>query len=114
MSTKIEDLILRLGNVQILTYWEGTGVNRSLRALITKHVPEAVLEVNPNARAEFTMEDLAALGKLCREATQQAIQRQSIDVLASRAATTQPVAGQKKSAKKRATKKATKKRSAKR
>ena len=79
MASKKEDLLLRLGSVQLLTWWEGEGPFRHLKARISKLVPEDVMGRNPQANREFTMEDLTALSTLCKEATDQALRRQSVD-----------------------------------
>jgi hypothetical protein len=78
------DLLLRLGDIQLLTFWEGEGVRMVPRAQIVKILPE---DSDPKGAVTFSMEDLAALEHLCREAREAAIKRQSIDLAASAAAT---------------------------
>ena len=81
---KTEDLLLRIGDVQLLTYWEGEGLHRKLKAHITKVVPPEVLEANPEARSEWSMEELGALERLCEEARTHAVRTQSLDIAVSR------------------------------
>jgi len=84
-KTKTEDLLLRIGDVELLTYWEGEGLHRKLKASITKVLPPEALEANPEARNEWSMEEIGALERLCEEARTRAVHSQSIDIRASQA-----------------------------
>jgi len=74
------ELLLRQGNVQLLAYWEGEGPHRTLRARITKVIPEEVLKLNPEAGQIWPIEELGTLGNLCEKAQEEAMLRQSIDL----------------------------------
>jgi hypothetical protein len=78
-----QELLLRLGNVQLLVGWAGEGIHRRPVTKIGKILPDEVLKHNPGATNEWTMEDLAALETLCGEAVKTMLPRQSIDIAAS-------------------------------
>lgn len=78
--------ILRAGDVQILTYWEGANLRRRLKAKVTRVIPEEVLKANPDAAGEWTIEEISILGRLCKEAVNLSVLRQSIDVEVSQQA----------------------------
>jgi hypothetical protein len=79
-ASPTNDLLLRLGDIQLLTFWEGEGAHRTLKARISKVLPEETIKNNPEESKAFTMEDLSALEHLCREARDVALRRQSFDL----------------------------------
>jgi hypothetical protein len=70
------DLMLQAGNVRIMTFWEGEGAGAQLRARIGKATAG-------KDNGAWTIEEIALMGKLCKEIVKRAMVRQSVDIAAT-------------------------------